>query len=58
MILQDKTKAVKQETLKNGIDDKYQTTNLDHLGLIAAQFEDLGLVELLNNHRLEAGGLA
>lgn len=48
MILQDTTKAVKQETLKNGIDDKYQTTNLDHLGLIAAQFEDLGLVELIN----------
>ncbi len=48
MILQDTTKAVKQETLKNDIDDKYQTTNLDHLGLIAAQFEDLGLVELIN----------
>lgn len=28
--------------------DEYQTENLDHLGLVAAQFDELGLVELIN----------
>jgi transposase len=28
--------------------DEYETKNLDHLGLVAAQFEELGLVELIN----------
>ncbi len=28
--------------------DDYQTKNLDHLGLVAAQFDELGLVELIN----------
>lgn len=27
---------------------EYQTQNLDHLGLVAAQFDDLGLVNLIN----------
>lgn len=26
----------------------YETKNLDHLGLVAAQFDDLGLVELID----------
>ena len=48
MVLQNKMKEAQQQTLQNAINDKYQTTNLDHLGLIAAQFEELGLVELIN----------
>ena len=28
--------------------NRYETKNLDHLGLVAAQFEELGLVELIN----------
>ncbi len=28
--------------------DEYETKNLDHLGLVSAQFEELGLVELIN----------
>lgn len=32
----------------NRKDEEYQTQNLDHLGLVAAQFEELGLVDLIN----------
>lgn len=31
------------------IDKSYEIKNLDHLGLIAAQFDDLGLVELIDS---------
>jgi transposase len=48
MILQDKKKDIQKQTPQNDVDDKYRTVNLDHHGLVAAQFEDLGLVELIN----------
>jgi transposase len=48
MTLQYKRKDIQKHTLQNEKSDKYRTTNLDHLGLIAAQFEDLGLVDLIN----------
>ena len=35
-------------TSKN-VETPYQVKNLDHLGLIAAQFDALGLVELIDN---------
>jgi len=34
--------------LPNQKSDEYQTQNLDHLGLVAAQFDQLGLVDLIN----------
>ena len=34
--------------LPNHKGDEYQTQNLDHLGLVAAQFDELGLVDVIN----------
>ena len=34
--------------LQNHKGNEYQTQNLDHLGLVAAQFDELGLVDLIN----------
>ena len=33
----------------DNVENPYQVKNLDHLGLIAAQFDALGLVELIDN---------
>ena len=33
----------------DSIDKSYKIKNLDHLGLISAQFDDLGLVELIDS---------
>ncbi len=35
-------------TSNDGKDDTYAIKNLDHLGLVAAQFDALGLVELID----------
>ncbi len=37
-----------QHTNESAEKDRYDTKNLDHLGLVAAQFDQLGLVELIN----------
>ena len=42
--------ALKRPLSSRGSTDKpYEIKNLDHLGLIAAQFDDLGLVELIDS---------
>jgi transposase len=47
MVLQNPKKS-RQETRSEPNGDEYETKNLDHLGLVAAQFEELGLVDLIN----------
>lgn len=38
-----------QQTSTNKEKTNYETKNLDHLGLVAAQFDELGLVELIDS---------
>lgn len=47
MISRHHQKDVQQPNVVNK-KDEYETKNLDHLGLVAAQFEELGLVEIIN----------
>ena len=39
----------KSLSTSDNVENTYQVKNLDHLGLIAAQFDALGLVELIDS---------